>query len=95
MQLGGTFRELIDETNSFSSLRWVVIFVLVVTTLIFWGTWMGICIINKTIVELPTGVVTAFSASNLTLIGGKILQRIFGEKNETITTTIEKTGTTK
>ena len=80
------FKKLVDTTDPSSTMRWVTIFVIVFTSLVFWGTWLVICLIKNAMVDMPTGAVTAYSSSNLTAVGGKLLQKIFGEKDKEITT---------
>jgi len=75
-------KDIINENTSSSSMRWVLIFVTLFTTIIFWGTWLIICIINGQIVDIPTGAVAAYGAGNTSAILGKVLQKVFGEKDD-------------
>jgi len=75
------FKEMVKETSAASTMRWVLIFVTIFTTLVFWGTWLFISILNNTVSDVPTGTATAYGASNAAAIFGKVMQKIFGEKN--------------
>jgi predicted permease len=75
------FKNIAREDTASSTMRWVLIFVTIFTTVLFWGTWIIVSIMKAQVVDIPTGAVTAYSAGNASAILGKVVQKIFGEKD--------------
>jgi predicted permease len=75
------FKKITSATDPSSSMRWVLIFVTIFTTVLFWGTWLIVCILNNQLTDIPSGAVTAYSAGNASAIFGKVVQKVFGEKD--------------
>jgi hypothetical protein len=76
------FKKLISSTDPESAMRWVLIFIVVFTAIVFWGTWLIISIINSQAADIPSGTATAYATVNGSAIAGKIVQKFAEAKKE-------------
>jgi predicted permease len=76
------FKSLISNTDPASAMRWIMIFVVIFTTVVFWVTWLIVCICKQEVSDMPSGAVTAYSTANGSAIAGKVVQKIFGENKD-------------
>jgi hypothetical protein len=79
------FKNLIDTANSLSSNRFTFIFTTIISNIVFWATWAGICGYQGKVVDVPTGVYVIYGLANGIVGLGKFGQNI----TENITTKTE------
>ncbi|MCE5212123.1 MAG: hypothetical protein LLG40_11260 [Deltaproteobacteria bacterium] len=73
-------KQLTDFASTYSSNRFSYLFTTVVSTVVFWGTWSGICIYNGSIVDIPAGVYISYGMAIGIVALGKFGQS-FTERN--------------
>uniref|UniRef100_A0A6M3X779 Uncharacterized protein n=1 Tax=viral metagenome TaxID=1070528 RepID=A0A6M3X779_9ZZZZ len=70
----GYFKQLTESRYGLSSGRWAFLFSIILANIIVWYTWLFVCIWTRSIVDIPNGVVMAYTAAQGLAFGGKAVQ---------------------
>ena len=74
IKVGSYFRELIDFKGGQSAGRFGFLFSVILSNIAVWYTWIFICIWTRSMVDIPTGVWTAYGIANGVAFAGKGIQ---------------------
>ena len=78
----GFFKNLVDRSTSLSSVRFCLVFSFLFVTVTPFCVWAFVCIYNRSIIDIPSGVI-AFSSLVLGIITtGKATEKIAENKTE-------------
>ena len=82
------FNDLISRAKPLSSTRFCLVFSFLFVTITPFSVWAFICIYNRALSDLPTGIIT-FSGLVLGIItSGKAVEKISEGKKDVVDTTI-------
>jgi hypothetical protein len=82
------FNDLISRAKPLSSTRFCLVFSFLFVTVTPFSVWAFICIYNRALSDLPTGIIT-FSGLVLGIItSGKAVEKISEGKKDVVDTTI-------
>jgi hypothetical protein len=70
------FKNLVDTASTLSSNRFAFLFTTIISNVLLWGSWAGICIYYGKIFDIPTGVYVTYGLANGIVGLGKLGQNV-------------------
>jgi len=74
-----------DDGKNLSSMRFVMVFIAVLSTVIVFGAWGYLCIVTRELVDIPQGVWLLYSGANALALGAKVTQSSIAETKPAVT----------
>ena len=68
-----------SESCSLSFMRFASLFTILSSNIVVWYTWIIICTLSKSLVDIPDGVVYVYGIANGVAISGKVAQKFAEE----------------
>ena len=75
------WKSLLSEDNSISSMRFIMILVIITSNVILWGVWLFLCFQEGKMIDIPAGVTTVYGVANGSPLLAKAVQK-FGENKQ-------------
>jgi len=65
---------MFETDSNVSSLRFIMVFIAILSTILVFGTWGYLCIITKVLIEVPNSVWILYSGTLGLSFGTKLIQ---------------------
>jgi len=69
-----------DDGKNLSSMRFVMVFIAILSTLAIFGAWCYLCVATRQLIDIPQGVWLLYAGANALTFGAKVTQSSIAEK---------------
>jgi len=65
------------QSDNWSSTRFAMLFTVLLSNIVIFGTWAAVCILKQDIIMIPSSLITLYGLANGIIVTGKVTQKHF------------------